>query len=198
MDEVFALYAQIPVFSVPIVPLRIGSVLVGRSSDCDLAVRHDSVSRRHAEILMFESRVLVRDLDSMNGTFVENARVREAWILGGQQIRFGNVPFLLSNAGPDSRDGDSEVETALSTIAEEILGSDACKLSAKQKAVIQFVLDGLSEKKIAQRLYISRFTVHNHIQAIYRVLNVHSRSELLARFLKSKAGVKAGIFASGV
>jgi DNA-binding NarL/FixJ family response regulator len=182
----FALYGQLPVFSLPIIPLQLGGVFVGRSSDCDVVVKHDSVSRRHAEILVVESRLVIRDLNSKNGTFVDNEKIHESLILTGQQVRFGHVSFLLSSTSLDANEDNSEMETALCSIAEMILGPDAKKLSLKQRAIVQLLLEGLSEKKIALRLYVSRFTVHNHIQAVYRILNVHSRSELLARFLSAR------------
>jgi DNA-binding CsgD family transcriptional regulator len=46
-------------------------------------------------------------------------------------------------------------------------------------------LAGLSEKDVAVRLELSRHTVHSHVREIYRLLNVRTRSELLARFVRA-------------
>jgi DNA-binding NarL/FixJ family response regulator len=64
-------------------------------------------------------------------------------------------------------------------------------LSPARRRVVACALQGLSEKDIARQVRLSPHTVHNHIQAIYQLLGVHSRSELLARLLKAgRAEVK--------
>jgi DNA-binding CsgD family transcriptional regulator len=61
-------------------------------------------------------------------------------------------------------------------------------LSPCQRRVLDLILHGLPEKKIAVRIHISQHTVHNHLRAIYRTLGVHSRSELLVRLLGNEKG----------
>jgi pSer/pThr/pTyr-binding forkhead associated (FHA) protein len=50
-------------------------LLIGRSSECDLRLLCPKVSRRHAELVISEGYVAVRDLNSRNGTFVNRTRV---------------------------------------------------------------------------------------------------------------------------
>ena len=87
------LVARSGTLSVEIVPGR--TLVVGRADDCDLPIPHGTVSRRHAELRLTESGLLLRDLGSSNGTFVDGARVREAVALPGAQITFGKVAFDL-------------------------------------------------------------------------------------------------------
>ncbi len=67
-------------------------VTIGRESTSTLGLNHNTVSRRHAEITCVDGRYYLRDLDSRNGTFVNNARLepRRAYPLQPRdQLRIG-------------------------------------------------------------------------------------------------------------
>jgi len=70
----------------------------GREGANDVLVPHSSVSRQHCEVWLTEDAVLVRDLGSRNGTFVDEQRVQEAQILDGQTLRIGDVQMVLTGA----------------------------------------------------------------------------------------------------
>jgi DNA-binding NarL/FixJ family response regulator len=55
-------------------------------------------------------------------------------------------------------------------------------LTAREKEILQLLVKGLSYKEIAASSFISQETLNSHIKNIYRKLNIHSRSELAARF----------------
>lgn len=57
------------------------------------------------------------------------------------------------------------------------------QLTPRQREVLDYLLDGDSEKQIAFALDLSRATVHEHVTAIYRHFEVSSRPELLALFI---------------
>ena len=68
--------------------------LVGRSEECHLRPQTDAISRRHCLIMMTENEVVVRDLKSRNGTFVNGEKVaEEAVLLSGDQLRIGPLSF---------------------------------------------------------------------------------------------------------
>jgi len=71
---------------------------LGREGENDFLVPHASVSRQHCEVWLLEDSVVVRDLDSRNGTFVEGERVQEAALLAGQTLRLGDVEMVLKEA----------------------------------------------------------------------------------------------------
>jgi predicted component of type VI protein secretion system len=77
--------------------LSLEKTTIGRSDANVLAIRHDSVSSRHCEILVHGREVIVRDRDSSNGTFVDGVRLRnqQTAVKSGQTIRFGAVEALL-------------------------------------------------------------------------------------------------------
>jgi pSer/pThr/pTyr-binding forkhead associated (FHA) protein len=66
---------------------------VGRGDRNTLVIRDPSVSETHCEILVFGSEVIVRDLGSKNGTFVEGARLQgqQCQLKTGQTVKFGSV-----------------------------------------------------------------------------------------------------------
>lgn len=68
-------------------------LLIGRDSECDLAIADDSVSRRHATLEWDGQHHVVRDLGSTNGTFVGEQRVQSFTLCCGDRIRFGNQIF---------------------------------------------------------------------------------------------------------
>lgn len=55
-------------------------------------------------------------------------------------------------------------------------------LTAKEKEILNLLIKGYSYKEIAGAIFISIETLNSHIKNIYRKVNVHSRSELAARF----------------
>lgn len=54
-------------------------------------------------------------------------------------------------------------------------------LSGRERQVTQLILEGLSTREIADRLFISVHTVQDHLKAIFDKVDVHSRRELVAR-----------------
>lgn len=82
------------------VPLRIG-----RDYACGLRIAHDSVSRLHAELLLDGDTWRLRDLGSMNGTWINGRRVAgAAAVRPGDVVTFGSVAYRL--AGGRDRDGE--------------------------------------------------------------------------------------------
>lgn len=68
--------------------------LVGRSEECHLRPQTDAISRQHCLIMTTENEVVVRDLKSRNGTYVNGERVKgEAVLLSGDQLRIGPLSF---------------------------------------------------------------------------------------------------------
>jgi pSer/pThr/pTyr-binding forkhead associated (FHA) protein len=75
------------------VELRKTEQTIGRHSDSDIRLPLGDVSRRHCKIIHADDTWEIIDLDSLNGTFVNNQRVRQAVLRHGDRIRIGS--FLL-------------------------------------------------------------------------------------------------------
>lgn len=74
-----------------------GVVLLGRSPDNHVCILHESVSRRHAQLEISEGRVVLTDLKSTRGTFVNGVRVTFQELHGGEVIHLGEVPCSFQN-----------------------------------------------------------------------------------------------------
>ncbi len=72
---------------------------VGRSAVNDLVLTDSSISGLHAELLVSKGGVLLRDLQSTNGSFVHGVRVQEAWIEPGMTMVLGKtaIAFLAED-----------------------------------------------------------------------------------------------------
>ena len=66
------------------------TLVIGRMADCDVAVRDEGVSRRHAEIRRQGNEIVVVDLGSMNGTKVNGAGIRQHRLHDGDEITVGS------------------------------------------------------------------------------------------------------------
>ncbi len=79
--------------------LKKRKVAIGSAADSDLVVSDPTVSRRHAVISRRFSRYRVTDLNSANGTFLNNRRVSgPAPIAKGDELRFGAARFVFLDA----------------------------------------------------------------------------------------------------
>ena len=83
--------------------LQENSSLVGRSSNCDIQIDHDSLSREHARLVQRNDDLSVQDLHSTNGTFVnERPLTTETSVHPGDVIRFGQESYSVQVAGDDA------------------------------------------------------------------------------------------------
>jgi transcriptional regulator with GAF, ATPase, and Fis domain len=71
-------------------------IRIGKAGASDLVLPEETVSRVHCEILRDARGYLLRDLDSTNGTFVDGAEVREAYLRSGSVITVGTVKIRFS------------------------------------------------------------------------------------------------------
>jgi adenylate cyclase len=73
-----------------------GQVTIGRTEASNICVLHQSLSRRHALVEREGGRVILRDLKSKNGTFVNEVRVESCELSVGESFRCGEVRFKLA------------------------------------------------------------------------------------------------------
>lgn len=59
-------------------------------------------------------------------------------------------------------------------------------LTNREKEILNLIIQGLINDAIAEKLFISPQTVHNHIRNIYEKLQVHSRAQVVAKALKER------------
>jgi len=86
------------------VELREGSLLAGRLPECDVMIDDGLVSRMHARISVRDDSVVVEDLHSTNGVYVNGARITHSALLReGDRLLLGTTEISLFEARPDAR-----------------------------------------------------------------------------------------------
>jgi DNA-binding NarL/FixJ family response regulator len=134
----------------------------------------------------------------------ENARVRRALVASlessrrSRELRIrGVVDGVLDGSQPSvrSRSANGEAASALRQLADELdalapaqagrpapdeAGSEA-RLTSRQLEVLRLLADGVGTDEIAHKLWLSPSTVRNHVMAILRALDSHSRLQAVAR-----------------
>src|SRR5271169_3706733 len=64
-------------------------IVVGRSSELDMVLVEDMVSRRHARIACTDTQIVIEDLGSTNGTFVNGEKISRASLKEGDRVLIG-------------------------------------------------------------------------------------------------------------
>jgi predicted component of type VI protein secretion system len=77
--------------------LTVDRTTVGRVEDNAFTIPEPSVSSHHCEILLKGNEVVVRDLDSTNGTFINDERITEGVLKLGQVLRLGQMELRLES-----------------------------------------------------------------------------------------------------
>jgi hypothetical protein len=75
--------------------LKLDKTSIGRIEDNTFQVVEPSVSSHHCEVLLRGSDVMVRDLNSTNGTYISGEQVTERTLKPGQILRLGKVEMRL-------------------------------------------------------------------------------------------------------
>jgi predicted component of type VI protein secretion system len=75
--------------------LKVDKTTVGRVDDNTFQIPEPSVSSHHCEILLRGSDVVVHDLNSTNGTFINGEKVTESVLKPGQVLRLGQIEMRL-------------------------------------------------------------------------------------------------------
>jgi pSer/pThr/pTyr-binding forkhead associated (FHA) protein len=125
------------------------------------------VSRAHAEIRVRDAQRILIDLESRNGTRVNNRRVSSHPLRDGDRIRLGDTTLIfaadsdedLTEAGTDASDTDPQ-------------------LSERERQVLTLVAAGLTDQVIADTLLIAVSTVRSHLDRIRGKTGLRRRSEL--------------------
>lgn len=76
-----------------------GMTVVGRHPQCDARLDSLRISRRHAGLIAQGGKVLVRDLGSTNGTWINGKRCESGTAESGDEIRFAHIRYRVTDGG---------------------------------------------------------------------------------------------------
>lgn len=91
-------------------------IIVGRSSDLDMVLVEDMVSRKHARITMQQEQIWIEDLGSTNGTFVNGEKIKRARLKEGDRVLIG-TSILKVIAGEGAVGSGAEAKRDLENVA---------------------------------------------------------------------------------
>ena len=80
--------------------LKAEKTTVGRVEDNTFQIAEPSVSSHHCEVLLRGNDVIVKDLNSTNGTFINGEKITESPIKPGQILRLGQIEMRLETDTP--------------------------------------------------------------------------------------------------
>ncbi|MFI5297089.1 MAG: DUF4388 domain-containing protein [Polyangiales bacterium] len=90
----------------PIFPEK--PIIVGRSSDLDMVLVEDMVSRKHAKIVINGAEITIEDLGSTNGTFVNGEKVKKARLKEGDRVLIGTSILKVIVGDGSAAQGDAK------------------------------------------------------------------------------------------
>ncbi|MBI4508686.1 MAG: DUF4388 domain-containing protein [Deltaproteobacteria bacterium] len=102
-------------------PLRMDrEIVIGRSSDLDMVLVEDMVSRKHAKISTMGSQIVIQDLGSTNGTFVNGEKIKKVQLKEGDRILVGTSIIKLvaaDGSAPSLQASEAEARARLASNA---------------------------------------------------------------------------------
>ena len=93
--------------------------LIGRSEECTICIPENSISSRHAELTQTEQGWILQDLDSANGTMVNDQPITQAVLAQGDQIKVGEQVILIFDAGEAAEEAAPAGEEQAAPVAAE-------------------------------------------------------------------------------
>ena len=75
--------------------LKVDKTTIGRVEDNTFQISEQSISSHHCEVLLRGNDVVIKDLDSTNGTFINDEKITESVLKPGQTLRLGQVELRL-------------------------------------------------------------------------------------------------------
>ena len=94
-------------------------ITVGRSPTAEVSIGDPSISRRHCQFSIdAQEALVVRDLDSMNGIYVDDRRVTKAVLKPGDLVRAGAITLRVEWTDDDVESGPSVTESGALDITQ--------------------------------------------------------------------------------
>lgn len=91
-------------------PIHSSPFSIGRSPKALLCLPHETVSSLHAEIIQQDGTVVIRDLGSTNGTFLNGDRIEAAELCENDLVQFGDTAFRALQQDSDATSGVTATE----------------------------------------------------------------------------------------
>jgi pSer/pThr/pTyr-binding forkhead associated (FHA) protein len=82
----------------------VGTMSLGRSKECDICIPASHLSRKHAKFSVTDKTLVVEDLGSSNGTFINGKRIHRIVLVNGDEVSFDTLRFRVEAASSTLND----------------------------------------------------------------------------------------------
>jgi pSer/pThr/pTyr-binding forkhead associated (FHA) protein len=117
------------------IPLLRTKLVFGRQSHCDVTLPFPSVSSRHCELELKDGYWFVRDLESTNGTRVQEKRCTSDWLMPGDEISIANYRYTICYSPPPDlpppKESSAELHAARSLDDSAALSDDQTSIASR-------------------------------------------------------------------
>ena len=81
------------------IPLQKAEIIIGRAPGNDVVIDNLAVSGHHAKVLLDQDHFVIEDMSSLNGTFLNNQRIRRSLLKDGDEILIGKHTLVYKDEG---------------------------------------------------------------------------------------------------
>jgi pSer/pThr/pTyr-binding forkhead associated (FHA) protein len=152
----------------PLLPDR--EIVIGRSSDLDMVLVEDMVSRKHAKISTHAEQLIIQDLGSTNGTFVNGEKIKKARLKEGDRVLIGTSILKVVSGRADVQD-DSAAKKQLETMEKAKAGQESSARSSMSGS-----LEEVPVPDLLQLFSTSKRTGVLHIRSSLGYGKIHLRN----------------------
>ena len=111
-------------------------ITIGRADGNTLQIAEPSVSGRHCEVHLADGELLVRDLQSTNGTFADGKQITEGTLKHGQTLRLGDVELRFDTSIPEPKPATAFLSRSLVTSITDSMPKSTFPEPAKPAPVV--------------------------------------------------------------
>lgn len=153
-----------------------GEKTLGRATGNDVELPDPLVSRTHAIILERGGSLVLEDLGSNNGTYVNDERIHQIRRLRhGDRLGIGSSKVLFEDPRQALEDATQVADAAAFA---------GVAFTQRQLQVLNLMARGLSNKEIGARLYVSERTAKAYVSSIFEKLGVNKRAAAVAEAMR--------------
>jgi serine phosphatase RsbU (regulator of sigma subunit) len=181
------------------IPIERAVTTFGRRSECDVRLTGADVSRQHAELLMQDGRILLRDCESKFGTFVNGEKITERELKPGDTIGLGQTSdtSIVFVTGADQLSGEQMANSAaleLRHMAALLEGMRALGSGKVLDEVLALVLDSAIEVTGAERGFIM-LAVDKQLEL--KLVRARGKMTLGGKTFETSRKIPETVFATG-
>ena len=124
-------------------------LIIGRHRKCDLTIDDVYVSNSHLKVINNENNIKIFDLNSKNGSFINNIKISESEINIGESFYLANNQFILKKGNPKDFEISDEIKEVIKKIEKENKENFLDKKTEYSKDVLEAILKNIIKHGLA-------------------------------------------------